>query len=172
MPPALPWKIEDRYTIVAEIGHGSHAIVYRAIDRMLEREVAIKVLRAELVDSDIGERFRREIRLTSQLAHPNIAHVYGTGEFMGSPYFVIELARGRSLAERLAIEPQLPVDEAFAITRQVASALGHAHRAGIIHRDVKPANILLTPDGALLTDFGVARAIDAGVGTLATSTGT
>lgn len=169
---ALPCDIEDRYTILAEIGRGSHAIVYRATDRLLGRDVAVKVLRPELVDSDVSERFKREIRLTSQLAHPNIAHVYGTGEFQGAPYFVIELARGRSLAERLETEKQLPVDDALAIVRQVASALGHAHRAGIIHRDVKPANILLTPDGALLTDFGVARAIESAAGTLATSTGT
>ena len=168
---ALPCDIEDRYTIVAELGHGSHAIVYRAIDRSLDREVAIKVLRAELIDSDVSERFRREIRLTSQLEHPHIAHVYGTGEFMGAPYFVTAIARGASLAERLQRERQLPVDEALSITKEIASALGHAHRAGIIHRDVKPANILLTPDGALLTDFGVARALELSPGTLATSTG-
>ena len=168
---ALPCDIEDRYTIVSELGHGSHAIVYRAIDRSLDREVAIKVLRSELVDSDVSDRFRREIRLTSQLEHPNIAHVYGTGEFMGAPYFVTAIARGASLAERLQRERQLPVDEALAITKEIASALGHAHRAGIIHRDVKPANILLTPDGALLTDFGVARALELSPGTLATSTG-
>lgn len=168
---ALPCDIEDRYTIVAELGHGSHAIVYRAIDRSLDREVAIKVLRPELVDSEVSERFRREIRLTSQLEHPHIAHVYGTGEFMGTPYFVTALARGASLAERLSRERQLPVEEALSITKQVASALGHAHRAGIIHRDVKPANILLTPDGALLTDFGVARVLEYKPGTLATSTG-
>ena len=172
MLPALPSDIEDRYTIVAEIGRGAHAIVYRAMDRLLGREVAVKVLRPELVGSDVSDRFKREIRLTSQLTHPNIAHVYGTGEFMGTPYFVLELARGQSLAERLERERQLPVDEALTVVRQVASALGHAHRAGIIHRDVKPANILLTPDGALLTDFGVARAIEAVAGTLATSTGT
>ena len=171
MLPALPCDIDERYTIVAELGHGSHAIVYRAVDRMLDREVAIKVLRSELVDSDVSERFRREIRLTSQLEHPHIAHVYGTGEFLGTPYFVTALARGASLAERLTRERQLPVDEALAIAKEIASALGHAHRAGIIHRDVKPANILLTPDGALLTDFGVARALELSPGTLATSTG-
>ncbi|MES3034728.1 MAG: serine/threonine-protein kinase [Gemmatimonadota bacterium] len=172
MLPELPCDIEDRYTVVAELGRGSHAIVYQAHDRVLERDVAIKVLREELVDSSVSERFRREIRLTSKLDHPHIAHVYGTGEWRGAPYFVIALARGPSLAERLAREHQLPVDEALSITRQVAAALGHAHKAGIIHRDVKPANILLTPDGALLTDFGVARALEYSAGTLATSTGT
>lgn len=167
----LPCDIDDRFTLVAELGHGSHAIVYRATDRSLGREVAIKVLRSELIDSDVSERFRREIRLTSQLEHPNIAHVYDTGEFRGAPYFVTAIARGASLAERLSRERQLPVDEALSIARQIASALGHAHSAGIIHRDVKPANILLTPDGALLTDFGVARALELTPGTLATSTG-
>lgn len=167
----LPCDIDDRFTLVAELGHGSHAIVYRATDRSLGREVAIKVLRSELIDSVVSERFRREIRLTSQLEHPNIAHVYDTGEFMGAPYFVTAIARGASLAERLSRERQLPVDEALSIARQIASALGHAHGAGIIHRDVKPANILLTPDGALLTDFGVARALERTPGTLATSTG-
>ena len=171
MLPALPCDIDDRYTIVAEIGHGAHAIVYRAIDRTLDREVAVKLLRSELVGSDIGARFKREIRLTSRLEHPNIAHVYGTGDFMGAPYFVIELARGQSLAERLSRERQLPIHDALAITRQVASALGHAHRAGVVHRDVKPANVLLTEDGALLTDFGVARVFDGSPGTVVTSTG-
>ena len=169
MRPALPCDIEDRYTVTAELGHGSHAIVYKAHDRVLERDVAIKVLREELVDSQVSERFRREIRLTSQLDHPHIAHVYGSGEWRGAPYFVIALATGPSLADRLAREHQLPVDEALGIARDVASALAHAHRASIIHRDVKPANILLTPHGALLTDFGVARALDPG--TLATTTG-
>ncbi len=157
---------------MAELGHGSHAIVYRAHDRHLDREVAIKVLRPELVNSEVSERFRREIRLTSRLEHPHIAHVYGTGEWMGTPYFVTALARGPSLAVRLAREKQLSVDEALSIARDVAGALAHANRAGIIHRDVKPANILLTPDGALLADFGVARAIELSPGTLATSTGT
>lgn len=167
----LPHNIDDRFTLLAELGHGAHAIVYRALDRSLGREVAIKVLRAELVDSAVNDRFRREIRLTSQLEHPNIAHVYDTGEFMGAPYFVTAIARGASLAERLERERQLPVDEALSIARQVASALEHAHKAGIVHRDVKPANILLTPDGALLTDFGIARALESVPGTLATSTG-
>ncbi len=172
MLPALPCDLDDRYTLTAELGRGSHAIVYRAFDRHLDREVAVKVLREELLGSDVSERFQREIRLTSRLEHPNIAHVYGTGEFMGTPYFVIALARGTTLGERLKHEHQLPVSEALAIARQVASALQHAHAAGIIHRDVKPENILLTPDGALLSDFGVARALEQVPGTLATSTGT
>lgn len=168
----LPCDIDERYTLVAELGHGAHAIVYRAQDRLLDREVAIKVLRSELVNSDVSERFRREIKLTSKLEHPHIAHVYGTGEFLGTPYFVIGLVRGASLAERLSREHQLPVDDAIAITRQVASALAYAHKASIVHRDVKPENILLADDGALLTDFGVARAISGALATLVTSTGT
>ncbi len=168
----LPCDIDDRYTLTEELGHGSHAIVYRALDRHLDREVAVKVLREELVGSTASERFQREIRVTSRLEHPHIAHVYGTGSFMGKPYFVIALARGSTLGERLAHEHQLPVAEAIAIARQVGSALQHAHAAGIIHRDVKPENILLTPDGALLSDFGVARSTDQLPGTLATSAGT
>ena len=172
MLPALPCDIDDRYTLTAELGRGSHAIVYRALDRHLDREVAVKLLREELLGSAVSERFQREIRLTSKLEHPHIAHVYGTGQFMGTPYFVIALARGTTLGERLTHEHQLPVAEALTIARQLAGALQHAHTAGIIHRDVKPENILLTPDGALLTDFGVARALGATPGTLATSTGT
>ena len=172
MLPALPCDLDDRYTLTAELGRGSHAIVYRALDRHLDREVAVKMLREELLGSHVGERFLREIRLTSKLEHPHIAHVYGTGEFKGSPYFVIALARGATLAERLTHEHQLPVAEALTIAKQLAGALQHAHNAGIIHRDVKPENILLTPDGALLTDFGVARALSDTPGTLATSTGT
>ena len=171
MLPALPCDIDGRYTLIAELGHGSHAIVYRALDRDLDREVAVKVLRQELLGSGVSDRFQREIRFTSRLDHPNIAHVYGTGEYMGSPYFVIALARGASLRERLEREHQLPVHEALAIATQVASALQHAHGAGIIHRDVKPENILLTNDGALLSDFGVARALEGAAGTLATTTG-
>jgi len=170
--PVLPCDLDDRYTLTAELGRGSHAIVYRATDRHLQREVAVKVLREELLGSDVSERFQREIRLTARLEHPNIAHVYGTGEYMGTPYFVIALARGTTLGERLTHERQLPIAEAVAIARQVASALQHAHAAGIIHRDVKPENILLTPDGALLSDFGIARALDLTPGTLATTTGT
>jgi eukaryotic-like serine/threonine-protein kinase len=169
--PVLPCNLDDRYELLAELGRGSHAIVYRARDRELDRDVAIKVLRQELVDSDVSERFRREVRLTSKLAHPHIAHVFGTGEWLGVPYFVTELAQGPSLAERLARERQLPLEDALDIGRQIAGALAHAHAKGIIHRDVKPANILLTPDGALLADFGVARAMVAAPGTLATSTG-
>jgi Protein kinase domain len=169
--PALPCEVDGRYTIVSELGHGSHAIVYRAVDRLRNCDVAIKVLRPELVNSDLSARFRREIRLTSQLDHPHIAHVYDTGELDGIPYFVTAIAVGETLCDRLVRERQLAVEDALAIAFDIASALSHAHHAGIIHRDVKPANTLLALDGALLADFGVARALELVPGTLATSTG-
>ncbi len=155
----------------AELGYGSHAIVYRATDRLLGRDVALKVLRPELVNSDVSERFRREIRLTARLEHPHIARVYGTGEWDGLPYFVTALARGSSLADRLQREHQLPLDQAVRIVREIATALAYAHGEGVVHRDVKPANILLTADGALLTDFGVARVFQDTALSNVTSTG-
>ena len=171
MLPEPPFEIDGRYFVLAELGHGAHAIVYRALDREQNRDVAVKVLRPELVDSDVNARFRREIRLTSQLSSPHILHVFGSGEWMGTSYFATDLIEGATLAERLQREKQLPVDDALAIVKDVAAALDHAHRNGVVHRDVKPANILLTDDGALLSDFGVARAMERQEGTLATSTG-
>lgn len=154
---APPFVLVDRYDVTDEIGRGGHAIVYRAFDRTLEREVAIKLLRDDALSSDSLARFRQEVQVTAQLEHAHILHVYDTGAYEGRPYIVMELASGRTLAERLEREGQLPVSDAVHIARDVGYALAHAHARGIVHRDVKPDNILLGSGGAILADFGIAR---------------
>jgi len=157
MTEKLPFALTDRYEVVEELGRGGHAVVYRAHDRTIRRDVAIKLLRSDALSDELRARFQQEIELTARLEHEHILHVYDTGEFAGRPFVVMELATNRTLADRLAAERQLPVGEALALTRQVGIALAHAHAHGVIHRDVKPENILLGADGAILADFGIAR---------------
>ena len=164
--------LRDRYTIFEEIGRGAHAIVFRGHDRTLNREVAVKVLREDSVSVDILLRFRQEVAVTSQLRHPNILQVFDSGEFEGRPFIVMELAVGRTLEARLAREGHLPIDDALQIARDVGLALAHAHARGVVHRDVKPENILLGPAGAILADFGIARVTTEEIARQITSTGT
>jgi tRNA A-37 threonylcarbamoyl transferase component Bud32/tetratricopeptide (TPR) repeat protein len=152
-----PFLLLDRYDVSAQIGRGGHAVVYRAHDRVFDRAVAIKLLRDDALSPDVLARFRQEIQLTARLEHAHILHVYDTGTFEGLPFVVMELASGQTLADRLAREGPLPVADALQITRDVGLALAHAHARGIVHRDVKPENILLGSGGAMLADFGVAR---------------
>jgi serine/threonine protein kinase len=151
----------DRYEIVEEIGRGGMAIVYKAMDTALERYVALKVLHASVSTSSSSARFLREAKVVARLHHPNIASVYDVGESDGQLYIVMELMEG-SLATVLSSRSSpLSVDQAVNIARQVASALEYAHQQGIIHRDVKPSNILLTSEGeARLSDFGLARVVE------------
>jgi serine/threonine protein kinase/tetratricopeptide (TPR) repeat protein len=163
--------IADRYEIERELGHGAMATVYLAKDLKHNREVAVKVLLADVGFALGPERFRREIDLASHLSHPHILPIYDSGEADGELYYVMPFVAGESLRARLNRERQLPVDEALRITCEVASALDHSHRRGIIHRDIKPENILLEDGQAMVADFGIARAVDAvGEGKL-TSTG-
>jgi eukaryotic-like serine/threonine-protein kinase len=163
--------IGDRYEVVDTIGSGGMAIVYRAHDRELERDVAIKVLPQHLVnDGDLLERFQREARLVGRLSHPNIVNVYDVGEAEGRPYIVMECVDGVTLAEELARRGRFPTDEAVELALQVCAGLGHAHENGLVHRDVKPRNLLLRSDGIVkIADFGIARAVE---GTQLTATGT
>ena len=147
------------YAVVAPIGAGGMGEVWRATDTKLHRDVAIKVLPAEVAgDAARLARFQREAQLLASLNHPNIAAIHGLEEADGKPYLVLELVPGEDLAERLKRGP-LPVDEAIEVARQVAEALEEAHERGVVHRDLKPANVKLTPDGKVkVLDFGLAKA--------------
>ena len=170
-PADLPLDIADRYVVVAEIGRGGFAVVYRARDRVLERDVAIKILRADSLPPSALRRFSLELQVTARLEHPNILHVYDTGTWEGRPYYVMEYVRGQTLEGRLSAEGVLAIDDALGIASNVADALAFAHGSGVVHRDVKPANILLGPGGALLGDFGIAHVLGEGTLPAITSTG-
>ncbi|MFL5525985.1 MAG: serine/threonine-protein kinase, partial [Gemmatimonadaceae bacterium] len=163
--------IASRYDIQRELGRGAMATVYLARDLKHNREVAIKVLLAEVGFVLGPERFRREIELASHLTHPHILPIYDSGDAGGELFYVMPYVPGESLRARLDRERQLPVDEALRITCEVASALDHSHRHGIIHRDIKPENILLEDGQALVADFGIARAVSRAGGEKLTSTG-
>ena len=170
-PAGLPFDIADRYAVVAEIGRGGFAVVYRARDRVLERDVAIKILRADSLPPSALRRFSLELQVTARLEHPNILHVYDTGTWEGRPYYVMEYVRGQTLEARLSTEGVLAIDDAFGIASNVGDALAFAHGSGVVHRDVKPANILLGTGGALLGDFGIAHVLGEGTLPAITSTG-
>ena|GEM_PF-1546159 len=172
MPLTPPFVLVDRYDITAEIGRGGHAVVYRAHDRVLDREVAVKLLREDVMSSDTLARFRKEVQVTAQLEHAHILHVYDTGTFEGRPFIVMELASGSTLAARLEREHLLPITDALQIARDIGLALAYAHARGIVHRDVKPENILLSSSGAILADFGIARMTQEVLTQKITSTGT
>jgi len=160
------------YEIVALLGAGGMGQVYRARDPRLERDVAIKVL-TEALSKEPGylERFQREARAVAKLNHPNIVPVYDFGEQGNFTYLVMPLIPGGTLRDYLAQRRRLPLAEAISITDQVASALQYAHERGLVHRDVKPANILLSPEGrALLSDFGIVRLVEKGDASGATLT--
>lgn len=157
----LQRTLGDRYTIEREIGHGGMALVYLAQDRKHQRRVAIKVLRPDLARAIGPERFLREIEIAARLSHPHILPLYDSGATERLAYYVMPMVEGQSLRDRITAERQLPLQEVIRITGQIADALSHAHANGVVHRDVKPENILLTGGEALVADFGIARAADA-----------
>jgi serine/threonine protein kinase len=163
--------LNPRYPIGRELGRGGMATVYLAQDLRHDRQVALKVLHPDLAASLGPERFLREIRVTAQLQHPHILPVLDSGEDSGLLWYTMPYVEGETLRQRIAREKQLPIDDALLIARQVAGALGHAHGRGIVHRDIKPENILLDGAGAIMADFGIARALTAAGGEKLTATG-
>ncbi|MGK2935883.1 MAG: protein kinase domain-containing protein [Gemmatimonadaceae bacterium] len=151
--------LADRYQLGRQLGQGGTATVYLAHDRRHGRDVAIKVLHHHLSESLGRERFLREIRNAARLNHPHILPLYDSGEADGVLYFVMPVMHGQTLRERLALDGRLPVDEAVHIAIEVADALDYAHRQDIVHRDIKPDNVLLHEGHAIVADFGIGKAI-------------
>jgi len=158
---SLKAALADRYAIGEEVGVGAMGVVLGATDVRHDRRVAVKVLRPEIAASVGTDRFLREVRIEAQLSHPHILPVYDSGEAGGLLYCVMPFVEGESLRARLDREGQLPCEDAFRICREIADALAFAHTRGLIHRDVKPANILLEAGHAILADFGLAKALSA-----------
>src|SRR6478736_3842690 len=162
MTTLLGTTLNGRYRLEARIGAGGMSTVYRALDETLQRQVAIKLMNREVTsDSDQLERFRREARAVAQLSHPHIVGVIDAGEDEGRPYIVFEYVEGETLKERIRRNGRLPITEAVAYAIEIARALGTAHARHIVHRDVKPQNVLIDEEGsAKVTDFGIARTLD------------
>jgi len=167
----LQAALADRYGVERELGRGGMATVYLAEDIKHHRQVAIKVLHSHLAEHLGSDRFLREIQIAARLSHPHILTLIDSGESDGFLYYVMPYVEGESLRERLRRQGKLPLDEALAITRDVAGALGYAHQRGVIHRDIKPENLMLHEGGAIVTDFGIAKAVIAAEGTSLTQTG-
>ena len=155
----LQEALRERYALERELGRGGMAIVYLARDLRHDRPVALKVLLPSLAQSLGAERFLREIRTAARLQHPHILSVHDSGEADGQLWFTMPYVEGETLRQRLRREGQLSLPDALRIAREVADGLDFAHRHGVVHRDVKPENILLSDGHALVADFGISRAL-------------
>ncbi len=157
----LAEALGSRYSLERELGRGGMATVYLAHDAQRQDPVAIKVMHSNLADALDSKRFRREMGVAASLSHPLIVPLHDSGNAGGVLYYIMPYVEGESLYERLQRERRLPLEDALRITHDVAAALGYAHSQGVLHRDVKPENILLAGGQALIADFGLARAIGA-----------
>jgi len=167
----LAASLEGRYRVESPIGAGGMSTVWLAEDLKHKRQVAIKVLTPEIANSIGTERFTKEIEIAAGLRHPRILPLYDSGEAKGLLYYVMPRVEGESLRERLDRRPALSVDESARLVTEVAEALAYAHSRDVIHRDVKPENIMLEEGHALVTDFGIARAVMSAGDARLTSTG-
>ena len=167
----LTAALSDRYRIVRELGQGGMATVYLAEDLKHKRNVAVKVLKPELAAVLGAERFVQEIKTTAALQHPHILPLFDSGAADGFLFYVMPFIDGETLRAKLDRETQLGVDDAVRIAREVLDALHYAHDHGIVHRDVKPENILLHGGHAMVADFGIALAVSAAAGGRMTETG-
>jgi serine/threonine protein kinase len=167
---ALTAALASRYILQRELARGGMATVYLALGVEDRQPVAIKVMQPKLASALGAERFRREIEIASSMAHPLIVPVHGSGNADGLLYYVMPYVDGETLFDRLQRDRRIPLGEALQIARDVSAALGYAHERAVLHRDVKPENILLAGGRALIADFGLARAIGADYRKL-TSTG-
>jgi serine/threonine-protein kinase len=159
MPP-LP-KTIGRYEVRELIGHGGMGVLYLAFDPAIDRPVAVKLLRTH--NEDLYERFTREAKSAGRLQHPNIVTIYDVGEHEGQPFIAMEYIAGRTLGQLIASGAPIPLTRKLELIEELCDGLAYAHRAGIVHRDVKPSNLILTPDGMLkILDFGIARIANSG----------
>ena len=164
VPAHLANALANRYTLERELGQGGMATVYLAEDLKHHRKVAIKVLREDLAASMGSARFLREIEIAAQLQHPHILPLLDSGDANGFLYYVMPYVTGQSLRERLGREGELPIHEAVRLITEVVDALAHAHEHGVVHRDIKPDNVMLSGRHALVADFGVAKAVSEATG--------
>src|SRR5437870_309573 len=153
--------LADRYAVERELGRGGMATVFLAEDVKHRRPVAIKVLHPELAAAVGADRFLREIEIAARLQHPHILPLYDSGTAGGFLYYVMPYVEGESLRDRLEREKQLPLEDTLRIVGEVAGALAYAHSHGVVHRDIKPENVMLSGGTAVVTDFGIARAVTA-----------
>jgi TolB-like protein/tRNA A-37 threonylcarbamoyl transferase component Bud32 len=157
----LQQALGDAYVLDRELGGGGMSYVFVATERALGRQVVVKLLPAEMSGQVSVERFKREIALAARLQHPHIVPLLSAGDAGGLPYFTMPLIDGESLRARLVKKGELPLNEAVRVLREIASALAYAHERGIVHRDIKPDNVLMSGGSAMITDFGVAKALSA-----------
>jgi serine/threonine-protein kinase len=167
----LKTALSGRYTLDHEVGAGGMATVYLATDDKHDRKVALKVLKPELAAVLGPDRFPREIKIVAQFNHPHILSLYDSGESDGFLYYVMPFVEGESLRQRMRRDGQLPIGDAVRILREVVDALAYAHERGIVHRDIKPDNVMISGRHAVVTDFGVAKAVSAAGGEKLTTVG-